>query len=175
MIHAFETSMGPVTLAADLEGNLVYVGFRDHEPRPRLLAKVAGDRELTRDPGLLAPVRDQLLAYFRGERRVFDVPLAPRGTPFQLRVWAELVRIPYGQTISYGELARRLGDPNLTRAVGAANGANPISIIVPCHRVIGADGSLTGYAGGLDLKRTLLDLEREPGPYGWLNATEATQ
>jgi methylated-DNA-[protein]-cysteine S-methyltransferase len=106
------------------------------------------------------PVVAQLEAYFRGERRVFDLPLALRGTPFQLRVWAELLRIPYGATISYGELARQLGDPNLTRAVGAANGANPVSIIVPCHRVIGADGSLTGYGGGLEMKRRLLALER---------------
>jgi len=83
-------------------------------------------------------------------------------------VWAELCRIPHGTTISYGELARRLGDPKLTRAVGTANGANPISIVVPCHRVIGTDGSLTGYAGGLDLKRALLALEQGPGPFGWL-------
>ena len=93
----------------------------------------------------------------------FDLPLAPRGTPFQLKVWAELLNIPYGRTISYGELSRRLGDPNLSRAVGAANGANPISIIVPCHRVIGASGSLVGYGGGLDIKRILLDLEA-PAP-----------
>ena len=167
MIHRFASTLGTFTLAADRAGALVYLGFEDHEPRPRLLARIMDDA-LTDDPALLAPVQGQLEAYCRGELRTFDVPLAPKGTPFQLRVWDELLRIPYGETISYGELARRLGNPLLTRAVGTGNGANPISIIIPCHRVIGADGSLTGYAGGLDLKRTLLDLERGPGPYGWL-------
>jgi O-6-methylguanine DNA methyltransferase len=167
MIHPFQSILGAVTLAADPGGALVYLGFRDNEPRPRLLRSLSA-MDLTDDPALLAPVRTQLEAYFRGELRGFDLPLAPHGTPFQLQVWAELRKIPYGQTISYGELARRLGNPLLTRAVGTANGANPISIIVPCHRVIGADGSLTGYAGGLQLKRALLDLERGSGPYGWL-------
>ncbi len=102
----------------------------------------------------------QLRAYFAGERTTFDLPLAPTGTPFQLLVWASLREIPYAQTISYGELARRVGQPTAARAVGLANGRNPISVVVPCHRVIGADGSLTGYGGGLDRKRTLLDLER---------------
>jgi methylated-DNA-[protein]-cysteine S-methyltransferase len=140
-------------------GALVYLGFSLTEERiPRALAREAGG--LATDPGALGPVRRQLEEYFRGERRVFDLPLDLRGTPFQLRVWAELLRIPYGVTISYGELARRLGNPNLTRAVGAANGANPISIVVPCHRVIGADGSLVGYGGGLPAKRGLLALER---------------
>ena len=94
-----------------------------------------------------------------GARTTFDLPLAPRGTPFQQRVWAELRRIPHGATISYGELARRVGEPRASRAVGAANGRNPIAIVVPCHRVVGADGSLTGYAGGLDRKRWLLHHE----------------
>jgi methylated-DNA-[protein]-cysteine S-methyltransferase len=107
----------------------------------------------------LAEGRAQLAAYFRGELTEFDLPLAPAGTPFQLRVWDELLGIPYGETISYGELARRVGNPSASRAVGAANGHNPISIVVPCHRVIGANGSLTGYGGGLDRKRTLLGLE----------------
>jgi len=112
-----------------------------------------------RDDGPFRAVRDQLDEYFAGERTGFDVPLAPRGTAFQLRVWEELRRIPYGETISYGELARRIGRPTAVRAVGASNGRNPISILVPCHRVIGADGSLTGYGGGLDRKRFLLELE----------------
>ena len=158
MIHPFESTLGAVTLAADPAGALVYLGFRDNEPRPRLLRSLS-TMALTDDPALLAPVRAQLEAYFRGELRSFDLPLAPHGTPFQLEVWAELVRIPYGQTISYGELARRLGNPLLTRAVGTANGANPISIIVPCHRVIGANGSLTGYGGGLPRKAELLRRE----------------
>ncbi|OLT28994.1 cysteine methyltransferase [Nocardiopsis sp. CNR-923] len=101
----------------------------------------------------------QLRAYFAGELREFDLPLAPAGTDWQLRVWAALTTIPYGETASYGQLARELGRPTASRAVGMANGRNPISIIVPCHRVIGADGSLTGYAGGLERKRFLLALE----------------
>jgi methylated-DNA-[protein]-cysteine S-methyltransferase len=107
-----------------------------------------------------AAVRRQLDAYFAGELRAFDLPLAPRGTAFQLAVWRELTTIGYGTTVSYGSIAQRLGDAGASRAVGLANGRNPISIIVPCHRVIGADGSLTGYGGGLDRKRFLLRLER---------------
>jgi methylated-DNA-[protein]-cysteine S-methyltransferase len=104
-------------------------------------------------------VREQLDAYFAGERETFDVPMAVHGTDFQKRVWDQLVQIPYGETISYSELARRLGDPKLVRAVGLANGRNPISIIIPCHRVIGADGSLVGYGGGLERKQWLLEHE----------------
>lgn len=104
--------------------------------------------------------RQELAEYFAGERQAFEVPIKAGGTPFQQRVWQQLVRIPFGVTISYAELARRVGQPNASRAVGNANGRNPISIIVPCHRVIGADGRLTGYAGGLDNKRWLLDWER---------------
>jgi len=162
-LHRTVSPLGPVTLAADTRGTLVYLGFGERDPRSRLLEALDPEAgALALDPAVLAPARRQLEAYFRGELRQFDLPIAPRGTPFQLRVWAELLRIPYGATISYGELARRLGDPKLTRAVGAANGANPISIIVPCHRVIGADGSLTGYGGGLEVKRGLLALERGP-------------
>jgi methylated-DNA-[protein]-cysteine S-methyltransferase len=102
----------------------------------------------------------QLAAYFAGERTAFDLPLAPAGTPFQLRVWEALREITYATTINYGQLALRVGNVKASRAVGLANGRNPISIVVPCHRVIGANGSLTGYGGGLDRKRTLLDLER---------------
>lgn len=112
---------------------------------------------------LLDRAEHQLAEYFAGKRTGFDLPLASDGTEFQKKVWSELLRIPYGETASYGEIARRLGyEPGISRAVGAANGANPIPIVVPCHRVIGADGSLTGYAGGIDRKRTLLELER-PG------------
>ena len=102
---------------------------------------------------------EALQRYFAGELFEFQLPLAPEGTPFQQRVWQELRRIPYGETISYLELAKRVGDPKSVRAVGRANGANPIAVVVPCHRVIGADGSLTGYAGGLEKKRALLALE----------------
>jgi methylated-DNA-[protein]-cysteine S-methyltransferase len=104
----------------------------------------------------LDEVRCQLRAYFAGQRQAFDMPLAPAGTIWQRRVWDELARIPYGETISYGELARRAEHPSAVRAAGAANGRNPISIVIPCHRVIGADGRLTGYSGGLDAKRWLL-------------------
>ncbi len=109
------------------------------------------------------PFRDameQLDAYFAGELREFQLDLRPRGTPFQLSVWSALREIPYGQTVSYGELARRLGNPNASRAVGLANGSNPIAIVVPCHRVIGANGKLTGFGGGLPVKQHLLALER---------------
>jgi methylated-DNA-[protein]-cysteine S-methyltransferase len=102
---------------------------------------------------------EQLDAYFAGALQDFSLALSPAGTPFQLRVWQELQRIPYGETISYGELAGRIGNPAASRAVGLANGANPIAIIVPCHRVIGASGKLTGFGGGLDIKRRLLDHE----------------
>jgi methylated-DNA-[protein]-cysteine S-methyltransferase len=104
-------------------------------------------------------IKQQLKEYFAGERVDFDVPISLKGTEFQRKVWAELRNIPYGITISYGELARRIGNPNAVRAAGLANGRNPISIIVPCHRVIGANGSLTGYGGGLPRKETLLKLE----------------
>ena len=115
-----------------------------------------------------AAVREQLAEYFAGERQQFDVPLKLAGTPFQQRVWQELVGIPFGTTISYAEVARRLGRPTAARAVGAANARNPIAVVVPCHRVIGADGKLTGYAGGINKKQWLLAWERrataaEPG------------
>jgi methylated-DNA-[protein]-cysteine S-methyltransferase len=105
-------------------------------------------------------VREQLAEYFAGERQQFDVPLKLAGTPFQQRVWQELVRIPFGTTISYGQLAQCVGKPTASRAVGQANGRNPISIIVPCHRVIGANGKLTGFGGGVDKKQWLLAWER---------------
>ncbi len=102
----------------------------------------------------------QLEEYFSGQRTAFSVPVAPAGTPFQQRVWRELTGIPYGETRSYGQLAAAIGNPSAMRAVGAANGRNPISIIVPCHRVIGSNGTLVGYGGGLERKRFLLELER---------------
>ena len=110
--------------------------------------------------GMLAEVRRQLEQYFGGGRTEFDVPLALARTPFQQRVWSGLCDIPYGETISYGTLARRIGKPTAQRAVGLANGRNPVAVIVPCHRVIGANGSLTGYGGGLDRKQILLALEQ---------------
>jgi methylated-DNA-[protein]-cysteine S-methyltransferase len=117
------------------------------------------DGERDGDHPVLAKVAAELAEYFAGRLRVFTVPLAPAGTAFQRSVWEQLTLIPYGTTVSYGELARRLGSPAASRAVGLANGRNPIAIVVPCHRVIGADGSLTGFGGGMVAKRTLLDLE----------------
>jgi len=105
------------------------------------------------------PVAQQLAEYFSGKRTVFELDLAPRGTAFQLAVWNALLAIPYGDTISYAELARRIGKPSAVRAVGAANGANPIPVIIPCHRVIGSNGTLTGYGGGIERKQWLLALE----------------
>jgi methylated-DNA-[protein]-cysteine S-methyltransferase len=128
-----------------------------HMQEGRRPAAVAPEWKSADEP--FAAARDQLGEYFAGERTEFDVPVAPLGTPFQERVWAALTRIPYGRTASYGEVARSLGDPGASRAVGTANGRNPISIIVPCHRVIGTDGKLTGYAGGVERKRFLLELE----------------
>jgi methylated-DNA-[protein]-cysteine S-methyltransferase len=113
-----------------------------------------------RGPGALHEARAQLTAYFAGKLKTFDLPLAPQGSEFQQQVWLELLRIPYGTTTSYGDIARRVGGATASRAVGAANGQNPLAIVVPCHRVIGADGSLTGYGGGLPVKRYLLDLEQ---------------
>jgi methylated-DNA-[protein]-cysteine S-methyltransferase len=113
------------------------------------------------DPGAFSTAVDQLEAYFAGELTDFDIELDLRGTEFQQRVWKALLTIPYGETRSYGEIAEQIGAPGAARAVGLANGHNPIAIVVPCHRVIGAGGSLTGYGGGLDRKRTLLELEKQ--------------
>ena len=146
------TPIGELTLVAE-DGAITgcYMELPQREPD----AVALGERD---DAVLVEAVR-QLQEYFAGERTEFTLPLAPRGDAFQRQVWALLREIPYGQTRSYGDLARALGDVNLSQAVGWANGRNPISIIVPCHRVIGADGSLVGYAGGLDRKRFLLALE----------------
>ena len=115
--------------------------------------------DAVRDDDALAPAATQLAEYFAGERTRFELALAPQGTPFQQKVWLALRDIQYGRTTTYGAIAAELGQPTASRAVGLANGRNPIAIIVPCHRVIGADGTLTGYAGGMDRKRHLLDLE----------------
>jgi len=112
-----------------------------------------------RDDDLFREAADQLRAYFAGELTEFDLHLATGGAQFQQRVWAELLKIPYGSTTSYGELAQRIGNPKASRAVGAANGSNPISIIIPCHRVIGSNGNLTGYGGGIERKKFLLEFE----------------
>ena len=146
--------VGRLTLAATARG-LAAVLWDGDDPRrvPLGPAVAAPDHPVLRDAVL------QLEDYFAGARRAFDLPLDFHGTAFQRRVWAELLLIPFGETRSYGQIARKLGDPNLMRAVGAANGRNPISIVAPCHRVIGAAGQLTGFAGGLASKRFLLALE----------------
>lgn len=118
------------------------------------------DTKWQRSDSSFAEIRDQLAEYFAGDRQSFDVPIKAVGSPFQQRVWQELARIPFGMTITYAQLAERIGNPAASRAVGNANGRNPISIVVPCHRVIGGNGKLTGYAGGLDKKRWLLNWER---------------
>jgi methylated-DNA-[protein]-cysteine S-methyltransferase len=124
--------------------------------------RFGGAPAVSSDP-LLLDAADQLRAYFAGELREFDLPLAPRGTAFQREVWAAVASVPYGRTVTYSEIAGAVGNPSACRAVGAANGRNPLPVIVPCHRVIGAAGALTGYGGGLDRKRSLLDLEAAAG------------
>lgn len=150
----FETPVGPL-LAVVCNGHLTQLSFHHRNSQP----VGAIDRPDARDAELLETVEGQIAEYFARVRTQFDLPLDLQGPAFHRRVWAALCEIPYGQTTSYGQLAADLGDPGLARAVGTANGANPVAIIVPCHRVIGADGSLVGYGGGLDRKRILLDLE----------------
>ena len=146
------TPVGPLRLVADAQG-LRQIGFETGR-HPKQATP-----DWTHSADALAFARVQLEEYFAGLRQTFALPLHPLGTPFQLGVWEELARIPYGVTISYGELARRIGQPRAVRAVGAANGRNPLPIVLPCHRVIGSDGSLTGFGGGLPTKRFLLALE----------------
>ncbi|GGR98253.1 methylated-DNA--protein-cysteine methyltransferase [Streptomyces aureoverticillatus] len=147
-----DSPYGPLTLVAT-DGTLS--GLYMTEQRHRPAEETFGDR----DPAPFGPAIDQLEAYFAGGLKEFDLPLCLDGTPFQRSVWQQLLEIPYGQTRTYGELAEALGNPAASRAVGLANGKNPISVIVPCHRVIGASGGLTGYGGGLDRKQRLLAFE----------------
>lgn len=149
--------VGDLLLAADDEG-LRFLSFPTgkNPRRPHVTWQ--------RDPSRLKQAIEQLDAYFAGELIRFDLTLAPQGNPFQLTVWRTLLNIPYGQTKSYGEIAREVGDPGASRPVGAANGANPIAIIIPCHRVIGSTGKLTGFGGGVETKVKLLALERRHRP-----------
>jgi methylated-DNA-[protein]-cysteine S-methyltransferase len=148
-----EGPVGPLMLMADNTGlrRIDFVNGRN---------PVRSDPQWRESAEGLGETIRQLRAYFAGELEAFDLKLAPQGTPFQLSVWNRLCEIPYGETISYGELARRVGNPNASRAVGLANGSNPIPIVIPCHRVIGSNGKLTGYGGGLPIKEKLLALER---------------
>lgn len=148
----FATPVGRLTVAADEHG-LRHIRF-ENERHP-----IRHDEDWRRDAGAVREAREQLLQYFAGERREFVLPLHPVGTEFQCRVWNALAEIPFGATWSYADLAQRIGDPKATRAVGAANGRNPLPIVLPCHRVIGSDGSLTGFGGGLPIKRFLLEHE----------------
>ncbi|MEO7717305.1 MAG: methylated-DNA--[protein]-cysteine S-methyltransferase [Capsulimonas sp.] len=150
----FESPVDTITLTSD-GASLTGLYMNEHKH-----AELFADEWIRDDQA--APFQEtirQLTAYFAGERTDFDLPLAPRGTPFQQIVWNMLREIPYAQTMTYGQLAAKIGNPNASRAVGLANGRNPISIIVPCHRVIGASGKLVGYGGGLERKETLLSLE----------------
>lgn len=151
-----DSPVGPLRLTTDGD-HLTGVYFAEHRHAPDDLGQ-----EVPRDeaPAVLTEAADQLGEYFAGERTDFDLPLAASGSDFQQRVWARLREIPYGRTWSYGELAQAVGQPGAARAVGLANGRNPISIVVPCHRVVGSDGSITGYGGGVERKQVLLDLER---------------
>ena len=156
--HAvIDSPVGPLTIVSeDGQVRCLYMDLQRHRPDDD---KLGEPNPLGREVEPFKAAADQLDAYFAGELTTFDLPLAPRGSEFQQRVWAALQEIPYGQTESYGELAERIGSPGGARAVGLANGKNPIGIIIPCHRVVGSDGSLTGYGGGIDRKRQLLDLE----------------
>lgn len=144
-----DSPIDPLLLVGD-ETGLCELSMQPHSPPE-------GARH---DPAALADAATQLAEYFAGRRLRFDLPLSPAGSPFQLRVWAALREIPYGRTTTYGEIAADLGHPTAARAVGLANGRNPLAVIVPCHRVIGRDGTLTGFGGGLDRKRWLLEHER---------------
>ncbi len=161
MIYLYKTMRSPVgqlTLVGSDRG-LAAVLWEDDDPsRVRL-----GDLKEAADHPALMQAQQQLEEYFAGKRRTFTVKLDPAGTDFQTRVWQALRTIPFGETRSYGQIARQIGSHKAVRAVGAANGANPLSIIVPCHRVIGADGKLTGFAGGLEVKARLLALEDQSG------------
>jgi len=150
------TPVGPI-LVVETENAVVAIHFEDGRRRRPVdpAWRLVDERELR--------IAAELAEYFAGTRRTFEVRLAPQGTPFQRRVWEAVAAIPYGKTRSYGAIAAEIGAPSAVRAVGAANGQNPWPIVVPCHRVIGSDGSLTGYGGGLPIKRALLDFERGAG------------
>jgi methylated-DNA-[protein]-cysteine S-methyltransferase len=153
---ALSTPIGRLLLVSRRGEHLSGIYMEDHAGAP------LHDAAWVQDEARFREARRQLGEYFGGSRTSFDLALSFEGTPFQRRVWNALLAIPFGRTITYGELARRIGAPNGSRAVGGANAKNPLSIVVPCHRVIGSDGSLTGYAGGEERKRWVLDFERRP-------------
>lgn len=153
-----DTPIGSLTLGA-VDDGIVEVLFEGHEPTRTDNLTWANDNDNNPDHPVLTDAADQLTEYFVGDRQTFDLPLVPSGTDFQLECWGALDQIPFGETVSYGDQAEHLGRPKASRAVGAANGRNHLPIIRPCHRVIGANGSLTGFAGGIDAKRWLLNHE----------------
>ena len=157
-LHCCALAEPQALLLAERDGALVAVHFgADRDAFAAAFAR--GGEAVVWSDGVDSPARRQLTEYFAGDRHEFDLELAPGGTPFQQAVWRALRTIPFGATCSYSDIARRIGRPTAVRAVGAANGRNPIAIVVPCHRVIGRSGALTGYAGGLDRKRRLLEHE----------------
>lgn len=161
-----ESPCGPLFCVVGEDGAVVRIEFENGRESQKLARRLAEEGiEIAEDSERTAEVRRQLEEYFAGERETFDLPLAPRGTAFEKSVWNELSRIPYGETRSYAEIARAIGRPGAARAVGRANGANPIPIVVPCHRVIGANGSLTGFGGGLEVKSLLLEIEGASLPF----------
>ncbi|MCU1283798.1 MAG: ogt [Acidobacteriales bacterium] len=159
-MHQFPTPICDVVAAVNSSGKVIFLYFLGNRDRDQLVAELESwGYEAECNAEAAADVERQVSEYFSGTRKVFDLALAPEGTPFQQRVWQELLTIPFGETMSYGELATRVGNPKASRAVGGANGENPISLIIPCHRVIGTDRSLTGYGGGLNVKEALLNHE----------------
>jgi methylated-DNA-[protein]-cysteine S-methyltransferase len=157
-VFVYESPVGPLSLVSD-GAALTGLAFETQAHPCRVLLGAEGG-----DDAILKETRKQLAAYFRSDLRTFDLPLAPQGTEFQQRVWSALLKIPFGKTASYAKIATQIGAPKSMRAVGAANGRNPIAIIVPCHRVIGANGSLTGFGGGMERKQFLLALEQGQKP-----------
>jgi methylated-DNA-[protein]-cysteine S-methyltransferase len=169
VVDGTDTPCGSLLCVVDETGAVVRIDFLNGR-KPREAGQVVEEMrdagiEVVEDAGRTAEVRRQLAEYFAGERRSFDLRLAPEGTPFERSVWDELRKIPFGETRSYGEIAQAIGRPGAARAVGRANGANPIPIVVPCHRVIGSNGSLTGFGGGLEAKCRLLEIEGRRLPF----------
>jgi methylated-DNA-[protein]-cysteine S-methyltransferase len=160
-VHQFPTPILDIFLAVNQKGELILLYFLGpRHPVERVIEELrTKGYEPEWNEEAAGPAVTEIREYFDGKRKEFSMPLAPEGSPFQQRVWKELLNIPHGETISYGELAARVGNPKASRAVGAANGQNPISLIIPCHRVIGSDKSLTGYGGGLNVKEALLKHE----------------
>ena len=171
--ETLDSPCGPLFCVVDEAGAVVRIEFQNGRdgsnarecPHFLLRLREQGVKVVDDDGSHTARLRGQLAEYFAGQRQDFDLALSPVGTPFERSVWAELRRIPFGETRSYGEIAQAIGRPGAARAVGRANGANPIPIVVPCHRVIGSDGSLTGFGGGLEAKSRLLEIEGRRLPF----------